>query len=367
MQRRRSKHVDYVFVIIGGFLLVAGLFILTSASFGLAELKFDTPYFYISRQLTAVAIGLGAMFIASKIHYRFWRKAALPILIFSVGLLLILFIPKLGTDYNKGAVRWLSIGPISFQPVELVKIAFIIYIAAWLDAKKKEIKSFSHGFIPFIFIVSFVGLFLVLQPNISSFIIIAGASLILYFIGGGKSAQIAGAVLLGGLLIVGFMYVVDYNFTRLLVFLHPESDPLGSGYQIKQSLIAIGSGGILGKGFGLSELKYKHLPEPVGDSIFAVFSEELGFTGNLTLIILFLFFFWRGMLIAVRAPDRFGQLLAAGIMLIILLQVVVNIGSFTGLLPITGIPLPFISYGRSAMVALLGSLGILLNISRYAV
>ena len=233
--------------------------------------------------------------------------------------------------------------------------------------KKKEIKSFSHGFIPFIFIVSFVGLFLVLQPNISSFIIIAGASLILYFIGGGKSAQIAGAVLLGGLLIVGFMYVVDYNFTRLLVFLHPESDPLGSGYQIKQSLIAIGSGGILGKGFGLSELKYKHLPEPVGDSIFAVFSEELGFTGNLTLIILFLFFFWRGMLIAVRAPDRFGQLLAAGIMLIILLQVVVNIGSFTGLLPITGIPLPFISYGRSAMVALLGSLGILLNISRYAV
>ena len=149
--------------------------------------------------------------------------------------------------------------------------------------------------------------------------------------------------------------------------MHPESDPLGSGYQIKQSLIAIGSGGILGKGFGLSELKYKHLPEPVGDSIFAVFSEELGFTGNLTLIILFLFFFWRGMLIAVRAPDRFGQLLAAGIMLIILLQVVVNIGSFTGLLPITGIPLPFISYGRSAMVALLGSLGILLNISRYAV
>src|SRR3989344_4786474 len=240
MQRRRSKHVDYVFVIIGGFLLVAGLFILTSASFGLAELKFDTPYFYISRQLTAVAIGLGAMFIASKIHYRFWRKAALPILIFSVGLLLILFIPKLGTDYNKGAVRWLSIGPISFQPVELVKIAFIIYIAAWLDAKKKEIKSFSHGFIQFIFIVA-------------------------------------------------FMYVVDYNFTRLLVFLHPESDPLGSGYQIKQSLIAIGSGGILGKGFGLSELKYKHLPEPVGDSIFAVFSEELGFTGNLTLIILFLF------------------------------------------------------------------------------
>jgi len=363
--RTRTGHIDYPLFILTAILLIAGLFILASASFAISKERFGTPYFYLNHQLmNGIAVGLVFLFIASRIKYKYWKALAMPLFILSLTLMLFVILPNFGTEYG-GARRWLSIGPITFQPSELLKLSFIIYLAAWLSKRSKEISSFTLGFLPFIIMISFVGFFLLMEPDIGTLGILSITSLFLFFLGGGRLAQIGIAILLGFLLLGSMAFFQSYTFDRITTFLNPGSDPQGSGYQIRQSLIAIGSGGIFGKGFGLSQQKHLYLPEPIGDAIFAVYAEELGFIGSVTLIILFFLFLWRGMIIAIRAPDRFSQLLAAGIISLIFVQIVVNIGSFIGLLPLTGTPLPFISYGGSALAILMGEIGILLNISRY--
>ncbi len=366
MARRSARHVDRGMLWAVGILLVAGLFILTSASFGLSTTKFSSPYFIVSRQLSGIGLGLVAMYILSRIPYRTWRKFAFPLLIVSVAMLVSVFLPGIGESYQKGAQRWINAGPIQFQPAEVVKITFMIYLAAWLDAKRKHVHSFADGFLPFAVLTGFVGIFLLLQPNISALIILGGASLGMFFMGGGRTMQILSGIIIGAIAILLFMWFTGYNIDRITVFLHPELDPEGKGYQIRQSLIAVGSGGFFGKGFGNSTQKLSRLPEPVGDSIFAIFSEELGFAGSIILLACFAFFFLRGILIASRAPDGFGRLLAYGIVFVLFIQTVTNIGAFIGLMPVTGTPLPFISYGRTAMVSALASTGIILNISRHS-
>lgn len=365
MARRGARRVDRGMLWAVGILLVAGLFILTSASFGLSTAKFNSPYFLVSRQLSGIALGLIAMFILAQIPYRTWRKFALPLLIVSVALLVAVFLPGIGESYQKGAQRWINVGPIQFQPAEVVKITFLIYLAAWLDAKRKHVHSFADGFVPFAVLTGFVGVFLLLQPNISALLILGGASLGMFFVGGGRTVQIIGGIVAGIALILLFMWVTGYNFDRIAVYLNPDLDPQGKGYQIRQALIAVGSGGLFGKGFGNSTQKLSRLPEPVGDSIFAILSEELGFVGSIILLGCFAFFFLRGTVIAARAPDGFGRLLATGIMLVLFIQTCTNIAAFIGLMPVTGTPLPFISYGRTAMVSALASTGIILNISRH--
>lgn len=365
MGYRKARHIDRPLFFATLLLVGGGLFILASASIGLSAERFGTPYVYLTRQALGALIGFVALFFVSKIPYHFWRKAALPLLLLSIGLLLLLFFPQFGTGFGKGATRWLSFGPISFQPAELLKLTFIIYLAAWLASRRRRITNASEGLLPFLVITGFIGALLIAQPDVSTFAIIAGGSIVLFFIAGGRVTQI---LLIGIILLVlvgAVVYVTGYNIDRILVFLDPGKDPQGTGYQLTQSLIAIGSGGVFGKGFGLSEQKFSRLPEPISDSIFAVFSEELGLFGNILLLSLFFVFIWRGILVASRAPDRFGQLLVIGIIAIIFVQTLINIGAFTGLLPLTGTPLPFVSYGRSALIGLLISVGVMFNVSRY--
>ena len=348
------------FILLGG-----GLLILGSASAALSQKDFGIISYYTLRQiLTGVCTGLVAFFITSRIPYRTWKKWSIPLMILSFGLLTAVFLPQLGYSWG-GARRWLDVGIFSFQPSEILKFSFIAYLAAWLDARRAQVGSVSYGMAPFALMIGIVGVFLIMQPDIGTLGIIVATAALLYLLGGGKISQMAVLFVLGAILFYLLVQIAPYRLNRILVFLDPNLDPQGIGYQINQAFIAIGSGGVFGKGFGQSIQKYNYLPEPIGDSIFAIFTEEVGFLGALVLILCFLFFFWRGMMIARCAPDMFGKLLAAGISTSIMVQAFVNMAAISGLLPLTGIALPFISYGGTSLAITLAEVGVLLNISKH--
>lgn len=345
-------------------LLGSGLLILTSASMVIAEKNFGSSSYYLWHQIILGGIpGIAALFITSQIPYRSWKKLALPLMIVSFLLLALLFIPQLSYSFG-GARRWLKLGPISIQPSEILKLGFIAYLASWIDARRQEVGSVSYGLIPFTLMLAIVGIFLVMQPDIGTLGVIVATSGLLYFLGGGKINQIATLSILGLAILYFIIQTAPYRLDRISVFLNPELDPQGKGYQISQASIALGSGGFFGSGFGRSLQKYNYLPEPIGDSIFAIFGEEMGFGGTLSLITLFGFLFWRILYVARRAPDLFGKLLASGIGIGIVSQAFINMAAISGLLPLTGIPLPLISYGGTAMVITLANIGIVLNISK---
>lgn len=347
-------------------LFVGGILILGSASMVLAYKNLGSVTGYALRQLViGGGVGFIAMAITMHVYYRTWRAAAVPLLLISFGLLALLFLPRLGLSFG-GATRWLRLGPISFQPSELLKISFIIYLASWLDARRREVASVSYGMIPFLIMISIVAVFLIMQRDIGTMSVILITAVLLYFFGGGKISQIVILILLGFAAIILLIQLEPYRAARLTVFLHPTSDQLGAGYQGNQASIGIGSGGFWGRGFGRSVQKYQYLPEPMGDSIFAVVGEEMGFVGAVGLIALFFFFFLKGLRVARCAPDVFGKLLAAGIATGIMSQAFVNMAAISGLMPLTGIPLPFISYGGTSLAITLAGMGILLNISRYS-
>lgn len=346
-------------------LLTGGFLVLASASMVVAEKNFGTITYYVTRQLLVGGVlGIASCFIASRISYRSLRAWS-PFLMFAAFIFLaLLFIP--GINYTAGgATRWLTIGGISFQPSEFLKFTFIVYLASWLDVRKKEAGTVSYGMIPFAIMLALVSVFLVMQPDIGTLGIIALTALILYFLGGGKVYQISTLVVFGLIVLFFLVRLEPYRMNRILVFLNPSIDPQGIGYQMNQAMIAIGSGGFWGLGFGKGLQKYHYLPEPMGDSIFAVYAEELGLIGAYILIGAFLFFAARGFFIAKRAPDQFGKLLATGITVSITLQAFINMAAISGFLPLTGIPLPFISYGGTSLAMTLMSVGVLLNISRY--
>ena len=345
-------------------LFVGGILILSSASIVLSERNSGTFYFYTLRQLLLGGVaGFIGCLIATRIPYRFWRKAAVPLMIVSFFLLALLFIPQFSLTHG-GARRWLSLGPINFQPSELLKLSFIIYLASWLDARRSDLHSIAYGLAPFSLMIAIVGAFLIMQPDIGTLIIILATAGIMYLVGGARWHQLGILLALGGIIGFFIIQIAPYRLSRLLVFLNPNFDPQGVGYQIVQSLIAIGSGGFFGRGFGMSVQKYNYLPEPMGDSIFAVYLEEMGFFGALLLIGVFTFFLWRGLQVARSAKDHFGKLLAVGITVGIVTQAFINMAAISGLLPLTGVPLPFVSYGGTSLMVTLISTGILLNISR---
>jgi cell division protein FtsW len=272
-----------------------------------------------------------------------------------------------------GASRWLNLGVFTFQPSELLKLTFILYLAVWLarpSFAKQNLggsntkNRISQTFIPFLIVLGVIAILLILQPDISTLGVIGLSALALYFIAATPVWQTFLIVLAGIGGLIALIKYEPYRFNRLLVFLKPETDPMGIGYQIKQALIAVGSGGVMGVGLGMSHQKFGFLPQSIGDSIFAIFAEETGFVGALILISLFLIFAWRGFKIAKDSKDKFHQLLVTGITFWITLQAFINIGSMVGILPLTGIPLPFISYGGTALVNELIAMGILLNISK---
>jgi len=360
-----TRTYDTVFLSLVSALVLVGLFMLASASIGLSVSRFGHPYYYFLHQvLFGLLPGVIFLLIASHINYKFWRNISLPLLFFSIILMFLVFVPDIGF-YHGGARRWLTLGPISFQPAELLKFSFVVYLASWLETRTKEVRSFKFGLVPFAIMSSFIGSLLILQPDIGTLIVILASAVALFFLRGGALKQIAilGLILL---IVIGALVAIEpYRLDRFKVFFNPTDDLQGKGYQIHQALIAAGSGGFWGRGFALSRQKFSFLPEPIGDSVFAVIAEEIGFVGSVTILSLFLLFFMRGVHIAKNAPDLFGKLLCSGILFLIMIQALVNISAILGIIPLTGIPLSFVSYGGSALAVMLLQIGIILNISKY--
>ncbi len=357
--------LDRTLLILIIILVSLGFLIFSSASLGLLErsgARFSSVA--LNQILFGIVGGWSAFFLASTIHYRWWRQYAFYIFVFTLALTLCVFIPGLGFAHG-GAQRWIHIGSLSMQPSELLKIGFTIYIATWLSGMKSQLTSFTKGTLPFVLFLGGVGVPLLLQPDTDTYLIIIAASIAMFITAGGRIRDVFIMVIVGILLIAVLAFTRPYIKDRINTFLNPSSDLQGSGYQINQSLIAIGSGGFLGRGFGQSIQKFEYLPEPIGDSIFAVYAEEFGFLGSVALIALFMGFVLRGLKIATHAPDLFGMLLTVGIITLVISQVILNIAAMLALAPLSGLPLPFISHGGTALLVTLGALGIVLSVSRY--
>lgn len=361
-----AKHPpDRISLIVLFTLVGLGLILLASASVVISWERFNKPYYYLTHQLIyGVGIGLILFFITQKIHYKLWKKLAVIILAISIISLILVFVPGLGFGYG-GARRWINLGFTSIQPSEIIKLGFIIYLAAWLEKRKTEVKTFAQSTLPFLIIMGLIGILIIAQPDIGTLGVIVMIGIIIFFLAGARISHVF-LIFLGGLAsLFTLIKVAPYRMNRLLSFINPELDPLGISYQINQALLSIGSGGLFGLGLSHSLQKYNYLPSPASDSIFAIAAEELGFIGAVILIILFLALILRGFKIAKNSPDRFAQLTAAGIASWFAIQAFVNIGAITGLIPLTGITLPFISYGASSMIISLAAAGILVNISKY--
>lgn len=367
MNRSQTQQPDYVFIITFLIILIFGLIMLSSVSTAVAYEKFKDSYYYLKHQLIfGIIPGLIVLYVFSKLDYRRLRKLASPLLVVTIVLLIAVFLPVIGYDL-KGAHRWINIGGILFQPSEIAKLTFLIYLATWFESKgERKLKDVEGGLMPFIIALGLIMVLIILQPDVGTTLIIMGVALVVYFAGGGQIKHLI-MLLVGAAGILWILIkIAPYRAARFTVFLHPELDPQGIGYHINQSLLAIGSGGLFGLGLGHSRQKHLYLPEVIGDSIFAVMAEELGFFIMVGLIILYLVLAMRGFKIAREAPDKFGRLLAVGITAWICFQGFVNISAMVGLMPLTGLTLPFISYGSSSLVVFMAAVGIMINISRQA-
>ncbi|HOE74436.1 MAG TPA: putative lipid II flippase FtsW [bacterium] len=359
--RRYSKRPDYVFLLVVVALVLFGLLMIYSASSLVAFQWFDgdNNYYFVGRQALSLMVGVIAMAITMATDYRVWQKYSLWMLLATIILLLIVSIPGIGEE-SKGASRWLDIGPIRFQPSEFAKLTLIIYFSSLFAGRSGKV-----NILPVIGVLAIISLFLIgLQSDLGTLVIMTGTAVATFFVAGGSYTQIlfGGGVALAAF--AAFIRSSQYRWERFLIFLNPSAESLDSGYHINQSLLAIGSGGLWGLGLGKSVQKYFYLPEPYTDSIFAIIAEELGFLRASLVIIAFIILAWRGIRIARNAPDNFGTILAAGIITWIILQAFVNIGALSGVLPLTGVPLPFISSGGSSLIATMAAVGILLNISK---
>lgn len=361
----KSYKPDYILLGVVSLLLVFGLIMVASASVIKGFQEFGDRYYYAKHQfIYGILPGLIVFLLASKIYYRKWIKLSLPFFVLGIiGLLAVLVTSS--AFYHGGATRWISFSSYTFQPSEFVKIFFIIYLSAWLDKKGSQINDARATLFPFLVIVGILGVLIIAQPNLGMLGIITLSALALYFISGVRLTHIFSLIILGISALAIFIKIEPYRLQRLTTLLNPNADILGAGYQINQAVIAIGSGGLLGLGLGQSRQKYNYLPEPFGDSIFAIIGEELGLVGLAALIALFLIFMWRCFAIAKNAPDNFGKLLVSGITVILAVQFFMNIAAITQFMPLTGVPMPFISYGGSAMISALFGVGVILNVSRY--
>lgn len=363
----RSLKVDRQFLLVVVILTSVGFFVFLSAAMGLLARETGASFrSVVTNQALFGLLGGGiAMYITSKIPYKFWQKYSLYIFIASVILTLMVFVPGIGFEHG-GAKRWVDFGVISFQPSEFLKIGFIIYFAAWLSGVWRKIGNAKFGLIPFGIMLGLIAGVLLLQPDTDTLAVIFASGLAMYITAGARWRDVILMILASAMGLAMIAFARPYVMDRFMTFLDPSRDPLGSGYQIQQSLIAIGSGGFTGRGFGQSIQKFDFLPEPIGDSVFAVAAEEFGFIGGLILIGLFVWFTKRGLTISVRAPDTFSRLLVLGIVILIVVQSFVNIGAMLSVLPLTGIPLLFVSHGGTALFITLAEIGIILNISKYA-
>lgn len=363
--RYRDRGIDYVIFVIFCILVVFGLVVLSSASSDLGKARFDDPLYYLSHQmLYGLALGIAGFIFGLFFPYENYKKLA-PLLLGASLFALVLTFTPLGLSLG-GASRWIALGPLTFQPAELLKFTFIIYLAAWLSGGKlNRQKDFSRGFMVFAITSGFVALLLLLQRSTSSMVIIMSATLAVYFTSGARLKYIFYIMGAGALLISLFIAMTPYRLQRVMTYFNPSADTSGASYQLNQALITIGSGGITGVGYGKSISK-AYLPERIGDSIFAIIAEEFGFIGAMAIIGAFLFIVLRSYLNAEKIRDMFGKLILVGFATIIGIQAFMHIAAISGLIPLTGVPLPFISYGGTALAVFMTAVGVMLNISRRA-
>ena len=366
MNHSNEKHIDKVFLGTVIILLVIGFVIFISASMGILakdSLQFNS---IVSKQIFfGIIFGLIACFVFSKIDYKIYKKFALVIFIASIVLTSLVFVPGLGTDLNTFATRWISLFGFTFQPVAILNIGYIIYWSAWLSSVKEKVSTFRFGFMPLVIIICLAGALLLKQPDTDSFIILCVTSVVMFIVAGGRKRYVVTLGILGIICLAVLAFTRPYVMSRIETYIHPEDNSQTSGYQIQQSLIAVGSGQVFGKGLGQSIQKYKFLPESISDTIFAVLAEEGGFVWCVFVIFIFLFFVFRGFKIAIRSPDTFGGLLVVGIVILTVLQSFTNIASVLGIIPFSGLPLAFFSQGGTAMLMILVQIGIVLNVSKF--
>jgi len=364
--RHSSASMDYPLLLAVGATVLFGLIMLWSASAPSGYDQFGDSYYFVKHQLIFGLIpGLAALILFSRIPYAFWRRHAWNLLILSIVLLVLVFIPGISAGIGS-AHSWITVGGVfSLQPAEIVKLTFLFYLAAWLGARdERGVRDVHGGFLPFLLMLGTIVTLLILQPDIGTMTIIAAMSLIVYFVAGAPLTYVFGLIAAGAAGIALLITAAPYRAARFTTFLNPELDPQGIGYHINQALLAIGSGGLFGVGYGHSRQKFQYLPEVAGDSIFAVVGEELGFLCSFAIIALFLLILWRLLAIASRTGDRFGKYFTVGVAAWIILQAFVNIGSMVALMPITGVPLPFISYGGTSLAVSLAAVGVVLSVSR---
>lgn len=346
-------------------LLAIGLVMVYSASSVVAYDRLSDSAYFFKRQGGWAILGFGAMWLARSIHYQRLRRFAGPLLVLAVLLLAAVLIPGVGRVAG-GARRWIVAGPLGFQPVEIAKLAVLLYVAHFAAQRGIAIRNLRRGVLPPLIVTGLCAALVLRQPDMGSAIMLSGVSLGVLFLAGARLAHL-GLVLAAAVpAAVAAVALAHYRLQRVLGFLDPWADPQGRGFHVIQSLLAFGSGGLFGVGLGASSQKFFYLPERHTDFIFAIIGEELGLVGTGGLLVLFGLFTYRGLRIARAAPDRFGALLAAGITATVSGQALLNMGVATGLLPVTGIPLPFVSFGGSSLGMMMIKVGILLNISRYA-
>ncbi len=363
--QQKSFTVDRLFLIITGILLGSGLLFFLSASLSLlGSHSGDVSRILLSQIALGLIGGIVGAFLVIKIPLKYVKKYALPIFVFSLCITALVLVPGIGVR-SGGAARWLNLGFVSFQPAEILKYATVIYYAAWLAYVDKKEKTIWYTLTPFLAILGIVGGILLAQPDTDSFLIIAIACMAMYFVSGAKWKHIFLFLGIGLALGVGLILTRPYLLDRLHTFIDPTRDPHGSSWQVQQSLIAVGSGSITGRGFGQSIQKFKYLPEPLSDSIYAVMAEEFGFIGAVGLVILYISFGLRGYVIAMKTNEGFHRYIVVGIVSLILFQSLLNIASTIALFPLSGLPLVFVSHGGTALFFALLAVGLVLNISQY--
>ena len=345
-------------------LVCVGVVMVYSASAIVAADRFHDPFFFLKKQLFWALLGLAGLWVGMLLDYRWLERLMMPLLILSFLLLVLVLVPPFGQSIN-GTRRWFHLGPVSFQPVELAKFALVLYLASFLTRRQEVMDRFTEGLLPILLVSGGMAALTLLQPDLGNSLALIILTLALAYLAGARTrhmALIAAAVLPAVVVLVALK---PYRWRRMVAFVNPWEDPQGSGFQIIQSFLALGSGGWLGVGLGDSKQKLFYLPEPYTDFIFAIIGEELGLVGAMAVVAMFALLIWRGLRVGLRAPDAFGAYLGLGLTIMLATQILVNLGVVTGTLPTKGLPLPFISFGGSALLMTLFSAGVLLNISQH--
>ncbi len=358
----KEKPFDTFFFAVMMILLAFGMVMLFSASAPTATQEpFNNPFYFVFRQSIWAVIGLAGMWVISRIDYRWWRKFSRIALIITIGLLIL--VKLVGQEIN-GAQRWLGFGSFSFQPSEFAKIAVILFFADTLDRGGDKIKKFWRGLVPYLGLLVVIAVLLLLEPHLSGTVVIVGTACVMLLLAGARFLHFGALAAIVAPIGVWLITSSEYRLARVISFVDPWKYKLEGGWQVIQSLYAIGSGGLFGLGLTQSRQKFLYIPEPYNDFIFAIVCEELGFIGAILVVVLFATLIIRGIKIACNAPDTYGTLLVGGIMTLIAIQVFFNIAVVTSSVPVTGMPLPFFSYGGSSLSFMLCAMGLVLNVSR---